>query len=560
MKIIPRLLFFLTMLALFGSIKLAAQTDLALLRDLAEENQKSVDALVLYPSETRLAILEATKHPETLIKMQDMRERTSAAFRTLIEDFPRATQAVFYDLNRYPGLVERLVSQKNDGPALRKLLEILPKESRDESFGVVDRQMPTFVQVNELNQTTHRAFERLTAGYPVAAKQAFEHLLGLPEVIDLLNEDLRFTILLGETYRDNPAWTIHKMDSMNLAVARSQAEELQNWKTDLENDPAAQAELQAAARDYAAENVYDSEYYDGDDFYEREAEVTVHHYYEPYPYWYGYPYWSPYPRWHPYPWWWEWGGHFQPNGVVVVYLPSYYFMHWYFRNPRHHRDYNHLSTHFVNHYNGHRQSGTTISSGVREWRKENRTVVSDAFLDDKKRLPERLKEYGKFEEGRQEFNTKNPKKQVSQADFLDKNSRKFPEIERSRNEAKPEIQRENEQNSQKNRDWAPPKAPARTEPAPVPKTERQPAPAKKPAKSQPETRPSREQNAPQTVPAPNRPAQHAPRPQPEAAKDYHRQKVEEAKPRQQTQQPPRTSPAPARTPSKTPAKNPGRGN
>ena len=94
---------------LFGALwsvvnPINAQTDVALLGDLAEENKASVEALVLYPSETRLAILEATKHPEVLIKMQDMREKTSAAFRTLIEDFPRSTQAVFYDLNRYPGL------------------------------------------------------------------------------------------------------------------------------------------------------------------------------------------------------------------------------------------------------------------------------------------------------------------------------------------------------------------------------------------------------------------------------------------------------------------------
>jgi hypothetical protein len=89
-----------------------AQTDLSLLGDLAEENKKSVEALVLYPSETRLAILQATKNPEILVKMQNMREKTSAAFRALIEDFPRTTQSVFYDLNRYPGLVESLVLQK----------------------------------------------------------------------------------------------------------------------------------------------------------------------------------------------------------------------------------------------------------------------------------------------------------------------------------------------------------------------------------------------------------------------------------------------------------------
>ncbi len=38
------------------------------------------------------------------------------------------------------------------------------------------------------------------------------------------------------------------MDSLNLAVARSHAEELENWKSTLENDPAAKGELQAAVK------------------------------------------------------------------------------------------------------------------------------------------------------------------------------------------------------------------------------------------------------------------------------------------------------------------------
>ena len=548
-----------------GLSPVVAQTDSALLRDLAEENKKSVEALVLYPSDTRLAILEATKYPEALIKMQDMREKTSAAFRTLIEDFPRTTQAVFYDLSRYPGLVESLVSQKNDPAALRKTLEVLPEDQRDEAFGVATRQMPTMLKISDLNQTTRRAFERLIAGYSAPAPQAFEHLLGLPEVIDLLNEDLRFTILVGETYRDNPAWVTHKMDSLNLTVARAHAEELENWKTTLDGDPAAKAELQSAATEYATENGYDSEDYDGDDLYsdgnyaDRDDYITVRHYYEPYPYWYGYPYWEPYPRWHPYPWWWDWG--FRPRGMVIVYLPSYHFTHWYFGNPHHHDHYNHLSTHFVNHYNGHRRSGTSISMGVREWREQNRAVISDEFLADKNRLPERMKEYGRFEQGRQEFNTKNPRTPATQEVFLEKNAQKYPEIQRSRTAAKVEIQREDEVKREKRADWAPTKAPARAEPVPAPKPERPARQTPTPTQKQPN------RTIPPTTREPARtPAAPAPRTRPDEAKDYNRQKWEEQKTPKQTRPSapapapqPRSAPQPRTAPQKT-VKSRGGGN
>ncbi len=352
------------MILWLGMYKGTAQTDLSLLGDLAEENKKSVEALVLYPPETRLAILQATKNPEILVKMQNMREKTSAAFRALIEDFPRTTQAVFYDLNRYPGLVESLVLQRNEPAAIRKSLQVLNSNKVEEAFGVVSRQMSTLVQINDLSQTTRRAFERLITSYPIPAQQAFTHLLDLPEVIDLLNEDLRFTIMVGDVYRDNPAWVIQKMDSLNLVVARAHAEELENWKTSIENDPEAKLELQAAANEYATENgytveasegnsvdeyAYDDVYADRDPVNSRTDRQIVQHYYDPYPYWYSYPWWEPYPRWCPYPWWWDWGAYSSPRGPIVIYLPSYHFMHWYFDRPQHHDRYNRLSTHFVRH-------------------------------------------------------------------------------------------------------------------------------------------------------------------------------------------------------------------
>lgn len=494
-----------------------AQTDLALLQDLAEENKKSVEALVLYPPETRLSILEATRHPELLIKMQDMKSRTSTAFRTLIEDFPRSTQEVFYDLSRYPGLTERLVAHQQDARAIRKDLEVLPESNREDAFGVVTRQMATLVQIHQLDRTTNAAFDRLLSGYATSTRMAFEQLLRLPEVVDLLNEDLRFTILVGETYRDNPDWVIRQMDSLNLVVARNHATEVENWQKTIENDPAAQSELKAAAEEYAKENGYVSEI--SDDLYAEEGYYTeedepaaVFHYYEPYPYWYGYPWWEPYPRWHPYPWWWDWGCQFYPGQVVVVYLPSYHFMQWYFDYPHHHVYYNHLSTHFVNHYYGYRRSGTAISTGVRNWHERNRTVISDDFLADKGRLPERLKDFGRFEQDWEKQKNRNPEKALSREEFLDNNAKKYPDIQQSRQKAATELQRESTIKREKETQWAPSKAPAKPEPAPTKaqRPPRNPVPV-------PPTR--KERPALQTKPV-----------TPDAAKDYHRQKWEQIKP------------------------------
>ncbi len=545
MKSTPRHLLSWAMLA--APLAFFAQPDVALLRQLSEENKKSVEALVLYPSETRLAILEATKRPEALIKMQDMRQKTTAAFRDLIDDFPRAAQSVFYDINRYPGLVGELAASRGDAAVVHRLLEILPEDQREEAFGVVSRQFPTVGKIDELNATTGRAFERMIADYPAQARAAFKTLLGLPEVIDLLNQDLRFTILVGDTYRDSPAWVVEKTDSLNLAVARAHAEELENWKKNLDGDPEAKAELESAARDYTKEKAYDSEYYDGDDFYDHDHRLAESCYFHPYPYWFGYPYWEPYPRWHPYPWWWDWGGYFEPGGgFVVVWMPSYYFMNWYFWEPWHHEHYCHLSAQFVNHYHGHRRSGTPVVAGVREWHEGNRAVISEEFLADKNRMPERMKEFGEFEVKRDRYNDNHPKSPASQTDFLDKNHRKFPDLERSRQAAKTEASEQNKAGAAKRADWAPPKPPTQPEPSREPKAE-------KPSRR--ETSPPQKPTQPAPIPKTDRPAP-APRPktqQQEDARDYQQRKMEETRPRPQA---PRTQQAPAPKTEKAPTGKP----
>jgi len=537
-------LFRCSLLLFLFSSALQGQSDKALLRELAEENKKSVEALALYPSETRLAILEASKYPEVLIKMNNARQKTAAAFRTLIEDFPRSTQEVFYEITRYPGLLQEVVEKQESPAAVREALKRLPENQRENAYGIVQDQMRTLLKINELDRTARATFEDLITGYPAGAQAAFRQLVALPEVLEILNEDLRFTVLVGDVYRADPAWVIQKTDSLNLAVARAHAGELDEWKKSIENDPEAQKELEAASREYASEFGYDSEDYPGDDLYYEDNYVrrtTVVEYY--YPWWFGYPWWYPAPCWQPYPWWYNWG-FYHHHGFAVVYMPSWHFMDWYFYHPHHHYHYSHLSAHFVNHYYGHRRSGTTISTGVGAWRDRNRAVISDEWMRDKTRLPERMKEFGRFEESRQEYNARNPRTAVTQEGFLEKNARKYPELERSRVQSTEEIKRERETSQTRPSQWAPRKEPApaapKTEPAQKPKTERPPRIQPPTDTKEKPQRPPAEK--PRTEPTKERPA--------EEARDYHRQKWEEAK-RTETQRERPSAPAPKSQPPKS---------
>ncbi|MCB0542524.1 MAG: hypothetical protein KDC70_03350 [Saprospiraceae bacterium] len=524
-------------------LMLHAQGDKALLRELAEDNKKSVEALALYPSDIRLAILEAAQYPEVLIKMNDARQKTAGAFRALIEDEPRPAQEMIYEVVRYPGLLSRIVENQDSPTAVREALQQIPEEQREAAYDLTRQYMPTLSKIDALDRTSRMAFEDLISPYPANAQNAFRRLVDLPEVLDILNEDLRFTILVGDVYRSDPAWVIQKTDSLNLAVARSHAEEQKAWKAEIENDPQAQSELEAASKEYAAEFGYDTEDYPGDDLYadgiEYRPAYSVDYYY---PWWFGYPWWYPYPCWRPYPWWYQWGFYHRHNHFVVMYIPSWHFVDWYFNHPHHHRRYNHLSAHFVDHYYGHRRSGTSISVRVGEWREQNRTVLSDEWLRDKTRLPERMKDYGRFEEERQAYNARHPKETLSSERFLEKNKRQYPELERSSVLAKAEVKRDREAQQKNPSDWAPRKEPAapKTEPAQKPKTERPPR---------------IQQSAPKDTP--KRPDAQPVRPNTERektnsvdkAKDYHRQKWEETK-RTETQR----DRQPATTPQKQPPK------
>jgi len=543
-----------SLLLILFSTALSAQSDKALLRELAEENKKSVEALALYPSETRLAILEAAKHPELLIKMDNARQKTAAAFRTLIEDFPRSTQTVFYDIAAYPGLVRQIAEKRESPAAIREILTQLPEDQRAAAFDVVQSQMPTVLKIDDLDYTARNTFEDMVEGYPAPALQAFRQLIELPEVLEILNQDIRFTILVGDLYREDPVGVIHMTDSLNLVVARQHAEELAEWKESIEKDPEARKELESASQEYAAEYGYTPDYYAGDDLYyqnvyaQRRYVMDYH-----YSWWLGYPWWYPAPYWQPHPWWYDSGFYYQNNRFQAVYMPSWYFMDWYFYHPQHHSQYSHLSAHFVNHYNGHRRSGTTISVGVGAWRERNRTVISEEWLGDKGRLPERMKAFGTFEAGRQNYNARNPKNPVTQAEYLDKNARKYPDLERSKTQATQDIRREEEAPQARPSEWAPRKEPApavkRTEPGREPNISPSAKPdTKRPPRVLPTTpvKPSENPQRPNTEK--QRTEQPSARPA-EDAKDYHRQQWEETKRIEQKREP-QSVPAPRTQPQK----------
>ncbi|MCB0793295.1 MAG: hypothetical protein KDB88_01040, partial [Flavobacteriales bacterium] len=281
---------------------------------------------------------------------------------------------------------------------------------------------------------------------PQSTQKALMGLLDHPEVLSIMTERMDLTVTVGDMYRRDPEGTILIADSLNQVVEQETAEELAAWKERMDNDPEAREQFKKSAEAFEKEQVPDDVYYT-----EAEAKalreqvedpanterIVEHHYYEPYPYWFGYPRWYAFPRWRPYPWWYDWGFYFGwgagwgvswGGGWGYWGLPSFYYMNWYWGNPWNHYYYPGLSCHYINHYYGHRNSLGSIRSSTETWRRENAAALPADLSTDNPRQIEAVREFGKLEAERMEFNRQNPTKPVDQATFLRTNNEKFPTL------------------------------------------------------------------------------------------------------------------------------------
>jgi len=416
---------------LFGPLMINAQTEKELLTDLLLEEQEAVNAIVLYPVDVRNLIFEATQYPEVLIKIENIHSRTSQAFLAIVENDDREVQEMLWDLSRYPNLIPRLVKVRDENPAeLEKALINYPEIIHPRAKEAFKYDMELLIRIDELKLSAEQTFQDVLSSYPPDVRDLFIELIELPEVLSILTEHIKLTILVGDVYKNQPEWIIKKADSLHLEVAKQNAEELENWKKSLAENPQAQTELEESAESYQS-GLENDQYYD----YDEEPEVIVQrvYYNYHYPYWFGYPHWYNYPRWRCYPSWYYLG--FYPSltqGIIVVNLPSFHFMYWYFLYPSHHYRYSRLSAHFVGHYRDYRYaSRNSISSAVDNWRQTNRNVISKDWLNNDDRLPNRFREYGAFELDRSNYNRQNLKNQVSKEDFLQSRTQRYPAMNKS---------------------------------------------------------------------------------------------------------------------------------
>lgn len=364
-------------------------------RGLFNHESEGFGTLVMYPESVRRAFLEVSLHPEALIRLEEIQQGTRDAFLEIVAPYNRDVQAEFYELSRYPDLINALViGGKKKKAEIKLILEAYPIEIHEIALNLGRKRFNDLSEIHALNEVSYHKLSDLMQQYPAHLAGSLNILMDRPEVLEILIGNLRSTIMLGSYYREFPNLVWSEMNTLQEEFVSNRLKEQEDWKASMENDRQAKKELQQAAEDFAYENnillVHRNVYYDWGSF------SWYHHPFISYSFWYGYPWWYQYPIWYPETYWYSWGiyevGLYQ---IVILDLPVWFYMDWYFARTWHHYYYPHLSHRYLRHYEDHQHSTLAPTRVINNWVSQNHDVYVRDLQGSQDNRVERLRDLGR---------------------------------------------------------------------------------------------------------------------------------------------------------------------
>lgn len=389
-----------------------------------KEDSAAINALALYPDSVRMEIFTACEYPAIIVNVASLQQNSSSAFADLVSSYDKTKQEDVWNLSRYPNLISRLVDGgKKSKDDIETILKDYPADIHDVALKYGRDDYDLLKKVDDLQNQTNEQFNDIISSYPADVQKTFNDLLQLPEVMSLLNDHLSLAVRVGDKYKRNPQWVMHKSDSVAAAEAKINAEQLADWKQTLQDDSNARNDMKAAANEYATDNGYSDSEVDAPLDSTQVDNTAVY----PYSYWFGYPTWYPYAYWYPYPWWYDWGFYYGPYGNMIVFgFPSYYFTNWYFWYPRHWHRYPWLGSAYIHHYYGPYRSNTLSRQVVHNWVHANRNYLPADFLKNDATRVNAFRQYGELNE--KVMNKDGTINYKARDEYFAKNTAKYPAL------------------------------------------------------------------------------------------------------------------------------------
>ena len=246
------------------------------------EDHAGIEAIALYPEEIRLAILEASTHPELIVKVAGLQRNSSLEFEDLMSELDNEDQEALWDLTRFPGLIDALVVRGiKTKSEIREILFDYPEEIHETALKYGRSEYDVIFEIQNLNGATQEQFASVMELYPLKTRESYGKLVMHPEIMTLLEEDMSLTVLLGDAYGKDPQGVRELAAALNLKLASDHAEDLSQFGNEM-SEP-----VPAAAN--GETQIY------GDSGFASSAssttEVSVTYFGAPYSYCFGYPGW-----------------------------------------------------------------------------------------------------------------------------------------------------------------------------------------------------------------------------------------------------------------------------
>lgn len=295
-----------------------------LIDSLSQDDSKIISSIAPYAAGMRSAILDVSQYPQALVKLERTQARTSQSFQDLIAKYPREEQEKFYQAARFPELTNKLADGSRRSPEdIQSLLKDYPENVQQQLTTLYNDRFEELVEMNDIYQSSQRTLEKIISRYPVLVQDDFKKVVGSPDVMNLLTDNIDLTVSLGEAYKNDPAGVTGQLDNLNKQLTAQNEKDLADYRTAVQKDPNLQAEMKKAADEFA------SQYDQGN----TNPAYVANNYYNnfPYQYWYGYPYWYSGPMWYATPFYYQTGFYYGPGGgLIVAGLPSLFYANWFF--------------------------------------------------------------------------------------------------------------------------------------------------------------------------------------------------------------------------------------
>ncbi|MGZ3862134.1 MAG: hypothetical protein ACXVPN_11460 [Bacteroidia bacterium] len=419
-----------------------SQNKVRLDKNLSSDDSTALLTVASYPDSIRYRVMLACQKPEVLVKTEALQKSTSQSFRELVSNFSQSEQQEFWNLSRYPALVNEVVTGgKKSKEELESISAGYPSELKKTILDAGRKHYEVLTEINNLRINSQKEFEGILSAYPEQTQTAYRGLLDHPDVLNTLSTNMHLAVMLGDMYRSNPQQLTYLLDSVKTEHKKQSSKDLEEWKNGLENNPEAKKEMEQAAKEFTKEKGADDYYVDdvyntGPAYDKPTAPVytnppDVNIVVQPYPYWFGYPWWFDYPYWYPYPYWYNCGFYWGPAGIVYLGFPSPYFMHWYFFHPYHHYYYSNFSDYCVGYHYQHygpRYQRTGFNSEIQRWTRANEPNLPKGYFKPDGQRAGRIKELGRFEMDYHNSTKGVFGRNISRPEFLQNNSNYYPHL------------------------------------------------------------------------------------------------------------------------------------